>query len=231
MSCDKCNDTGWIIYYDELKRSIAKECTCRGRMIAEARLKNSGMQEIFQGKTLDNFDGKHLKALEVAKVKARDYIDNFEKIERKENNSVLFVGQVGAGKTHLTLAIGNALLNEKGVSVVYMPYRETMSNLKQWEYNDKHLFDEQMHKYSYCRLLIIDDLFKGRVDERELSFMFTIVNQRYLSKLPIICSSEKTNIQLLDIDEAIGSRLIDMARGHSVLFEGLELNHRVKGLV
>lgn len=43
--------------------------------------------------------------------------------------------------------------------------------------------------------------------------MFEIVNFRYFNNLPVIVSCEKRIEELLDIDEAVRSRLIEMSKG------------------
>lgn len=227
MKCEKCGGTGFILRRDSEGRDWARYCECRGRMISESRIKASGIGEAFKDKTIDNFNDKNLKPLAVAKEKAKDYIDKFESLEHKDHNSILFLGQVGSGKTHLSMAIANELMTKKNVSVVYMPYRETMTQLRQMELRDKHSYDELMHKLTFSRVLVIDDLYKGKLDEKEINYMFQIINTRYLNKMPFICSSEKSHLEIIDIDEGIGSRLIEQAKGHSCLLEGKELNHRI----
>ena len=54
---------------------------------------------------------------------AKEYVKNFDK--SCKNKSIIFVGQVGSGKTHLSMAIANSLM-EKGVGVLYMPYRDNI---------------------------------------------------------------------------------------------------------
>ena len=86
---------------------------------------------------------------------------------------------------------------------------------------------------------MIDDLYKGAVtknrmgyevaNEADLRAMFEIINYRYLKKLPIIVSSEYTTDRLLSFDEAIGSRIIQMCKGHIVELKGQELNYRLGG--
>ena len=58
------------------------------------------------------------------------YAKNFKSLEKERCNSIMFMGQVGAGKSHLSLAIANELM-EDGVGVVYMSYREVITRLKQ----------------------------------------------------------------------------------------------------
>lgn len=226
--CSKCQGSGFVLVLDENRREIARPCDCRERMIAENRLKASGISESFQRKTFDAFNPNGNDVLAKAKSKAMHYAEVFEQIEDKTQNSALFLGQVGCGKTHLSMAIANYLLKEKNIAVVYMPYRETMTLLKQLARDDKYKYESEIHRLINARVLVIDDLFKGSITDADINYVFQIVNTRYLNNKPFICSSEKTHLQLLDIDEAIGSRLIEQAKGHTVLFnEDRKLNHRL----
>lgn len=223
--CEKCRDTGWIMY-EENGYTMSRACECREKMLTEIRLRKSGISEAFRKRTLDNYDTRGIKALEVAKKTATNYIEHFLENEKETANSIMFLGNPGTGKTHLSLAIANYLLNEKGVSCLYMPYRETMTELKQLR-EDKYKFDEKMYQLTTARLLIIDDLYKGTVTDADLNYMFQIVNQRYLNSLPFICSSEKQPMQLIEFDEAIGSRLLEQAKGNIITFNDKKLNYRI----
>lgn len=227
MICEKCNGDGFVLIVKD-GREYARPCECREVTLAENRLNASGISDGFRKKRFDNFDPKEIEILKRALEKSKHYCSEFKNIEKTNRNSALFLGQVGCGKTHLSMAIANELL-DAGIGVVYMPYRETMTILKQLQISEKYEYEKEMHRLVNARVLIIDDLFKGSVKEADINFMFQIVNTRYLNSKPFICSSEKTHLELLDIDEAIGSRLIEQAKGHTVLFnKDIKLNHRLK---
>lgn len=58
--------------------------------------------------------------------------------------------------------------------------------------------------------------------------MFEIINYRYLNSKAIIVSSELTQDRLLDFDEAIGSRIIEMCKSRIGEAIGIENNYRLK---
>ena len=72
-----------------------------------------------------------------------------------------------------------------------------------------------------------------RLDNFDFSTSIAIVNElinhRYFNNLPIINSSECSVGRLLDIDEALGSRLMEMTKDRVVELRGKELNYRVYG--
>ena len=73
------------------------------------------------------------------------------------------------------------------------------------------------------------DLFKGKITESDINIMFQLINHRYFNNLPIIVSSEFSVLRLMDVDEALGSRLIEMSKGRVVELMGKELNYRIYG--
>ncbi len=205
----------------------AKECECRSLRIAEEKLKASGVSEEFRKKTFDNFNYERSVEVMEAFMKAKSYSKNFEKIRVTRKNSVMFIGQVGSGKTHLAIAISNILL-DKGIGVIYMPYRDSITNLKQ-SITDSENFQREISKYKNAQVLLIDDLFKGAITKSDINIMYEIVNYRYFKSLPIITTGEKTIDDLIEIDEAIGSRLYEMSKNYVAEIAGEKLNYRIYG--
>ena len=52
-------------------------------------------------------------------------------------------------------------------------------------------------------------------------------NNRYLKQKPLIISTEKSLEEILDFDEAVGSRIIEMEGENVVLFGKDSNNHRL----
>ena len=225
MSCEKCNGSGFILVHRD-GYDFAVSCECRERDIADARMRASGIGEKYKSKRLSNYETKGNEILTKAKEIASDYISGFFDNAKTQKNSAMFLGTVGSGKTHLSLAIANELL-EQGVGFYYMPYRETMMELKQNAINDKYKYEEKMHRLTTARVLVIDDLFKGKITDTEIGYVFQIINQRYLNGLPFVLSSEKMPSDLMEIDQAIASRLIEQAKGHVAILNDERLNHRL----
>jgi len=64
-----------------------------------------------------------------------------------------------------------------------------------------------MNRYKNARVLLIDDLFKGSISKSDINIVFEIINHRYFNNLPVIVSTEKSFEELIEIDEAVGSRI------------------------
>lgn len=223
--CEKCRDSGWIGYDDEKGCFCSKRCDCWAMREAKRIMRKSEISTEFQGKGFNDYDTKGNEQLEHAKAKAIEYFRQFQKIEHTRRNSILFCGQVGSGKTHLGTAICSNLMN-LNIPVIYMAYRNTVTRLKQ-EIVDAKEYDKDIGQYIKARVLYIDDLLKGKITESDINIMYEIINYRYMNNLPIIVSTEKSLEQLLDFDEAIGSRILEMCRGNIVILQGRELNYRL----
>ncbi len=176
--------------------------------------------------TFTNFEVWN-SASERAKDTAVAYYTDFAEVRNKRRNSILFCGQVGSGKTHLSVALGLNLLKQK-IKVVYMPYRDIITKIKQ-NMLDQEYYIKTISKYQLCEVLLIDDLFKGKINESDINIVFEIINYRYLNFLPIIVSSEFSIERLLNFDEAVGSRIYEMSKDYVVDIEkDMNNNYRLR---
>jgi DNA replication protein DnaC len=207
-------------------REIVRRCECFALRRARELAQNSGISEEFGKKTFENFDAGENPQLIVAKTKALEFARNFERVEHDRRNSILICGQVGSGKTHLGTAICGDLMN-RGVAVLYMPYRNAITRLKQ-NIIDEAVYNRELGRYASARVLYIDDLLKGKLTESDANIMYEIVNYRYMNNMPFVISTEKTINDLLAFDEAIGSRLIEMCRSNIIHLQGKDLNYRLR---
>jgi len=224
--CEKCKDALFIFKRDEKGYEVAIPCECREKRNAKKRMMASGISEEDLQKGFSDFLTLDEKELVTAKQISIKYFKDFQNIKDSRANSILLCGAVGRGKTTLGLAITNNLL-ASGVPVLYMPYRDTITELKQ-NIIDEVAYREKMHKLKNVSVLFLDDLFKGKITESDINIMYEIINHRYLQRLPLIISTEKTQEELLDIDEAIGSRIIEMSKAYIVSFDKSVPNYRLR---
>lgn len=225
LHCEKCRDMGYVLTEQD-GVEVAVRCECYEKRMALIRMKNSGIPEEFSKKGFQDFETMGISALETAKQKAEMYCGNFRKIESDRQNSIIFCGQPGSGKTHLGMAICNSLLNACNVPVSYMAYRNAVTVIKQ-TVTSKEDYYAAINQYCTTRLLYIDDLLKGRTTDADTNILYEIVNYRYMHSKPIIISTEKLPAALVDFDEAVGSRILEMCRGNIIQLQGKELNYRL----
>lgn len=116
----------------------------------------------------------------------------------------MFLGQVGSGKTYLSIAILNVLM-------------------------DNEYYTKKIPRFKNAKVLFVYDLFKGSFSGSDVNIMFEIINHRYFNGMPVIVSCEKSVEELLKIDEAIGSRLVEMCKVSIVEIRDKRLNYRMCG--
>lgn len=208
------------------------ECSCSERKRIEKLFAFSEITPSMRSRNMDNFiTHNRPECVAVAYETAEQYLDSFEDCKNKQKNSIFLGGRPGSGKTHLLLAVANALI-ERGHSVLYFPFVEGLDELRSEIRDNGPNYQRKLERLQRSPLLFIDDLYKSRKGEEptkyEIKFLFSVVNYRYLNNLPMLLSSELTIDQVLFWDEAIGSRLAEMCSNAIVhLTEGKGLNYRL----
>lgn len=215
-SCNKCKDHEYIlITQDGYTKAIP--CECKAIKDLERLIKNSGLSDTFLEKNFGNFlenkKNNAIKQICMQYVSERCYL----------TDSIFIAGNVGSGKTHLAMAIANNLLH-KNISVIYIDYRIFMTNIKQLML-DRDEYYRQMETMRNADILLIDDLYKGKITPTDINVMFEIINTRYLAKKQMIITSELPISAILEIDEGLGSRIYEMAKNFTLLSE--DENHRL----
>lgn len=122
----------------------------------------------------------------------RRYVEKWDEI-RLENMGLLLYGPVGTGKTFYAACIANALL-DKGVPVMMTSFARIV-NTMQGMYNGRQEYLDKLVSYP---LLIIDDLGAERGSEYMLEQVYSVVDARYQTGLPLIVT---TNIPVSEIKE------------------------------
>ncbi|WP_240486413.1 ATP-binding protein [Bacillus haynesii] len=216
----------------EWKDTYSKQCDCVRRKKLARLMAASGITEEFEKLVFGNFrtEGRP-DLIKEAYDCAVEYFKDFEKIRGERSNSIALLGQPGSGKTHLLIAIMNNLIKTKFVNCLYFPYVEGTGDLRK----DFDQLETKLDAMRKVDVLFIDDLFKPaqgkpRATEWQIEQIQSVVNYRYLNHLPLLVSSELTTDELLDIDEALGSRIHQMCREYTVIIKGdrMKLNYRLE---
>lgn len=230
--CEICRDEEWLF---DLINNSARPCKCREAKLYKKIIESCGITESFLEKNFENYRVTN-KQTEVALNIARDYANTYKLIKDTKNNSLALLGQVGSGKTHLTIAVANKLM-ANNIGVRYMQYREDIPRIKRAATNEEE-YTREINKYKNAKILLIDDLYKSAISKGQFGeylndadkrIIFEIINYRYVKGIPIIVSSECSMRTLIDLDEGIGSRILEMCKGHIVEIVGKENNYRLRG--
>lgn len=232
--CRLCRNKGIIVRLEErngIYIEISSECKCMETRRSILRMKRSGLKDIIKEYTFEKFVASE-PWQQVIRDAAVEYARN------PERRWFFLGGQSGAGKTHLCTAICRELLLE-GKSVQYMLWRDDISKIKAAAM-DPETLDPIMHRFKTVSVLYIDDLFKTgkapdgsyqRPTTADINYAFEIINYRYNNpELLTIISSEWSEDDLLDIDEATAGRIYERAVTFSIAKDRCR-NYRIKNAV
>lgn len=216
-NCAKCRD----LLYTFNTQGQAVPCECKNKVESLEKLNKCGLEEAFKKMTFDNYEVVSEKQIK-AKLKAIDYCRNF----KNTNASLLITGRPGAGKTHLASAAMLKLI-EQNIACKYELYTDMLINLKQSVMDEENHIREK-EKYYNPRVLFLDDFLKGKPTEADFKQIFALINHRYKVDKPMIISTELSLNQIIQWDEAIGSRINQMCKGYVIEFGRDVNNYRLR---
>lgn len=229
FDCPKCRNRGHVAVPKEDGGIFFRECGCMAIRRCVWEMEKSGLQNTIREKTFEAFlDREPWQKAIKAGVQA---------YSKSPTGWLLLCGQSGSGKTHLCTAVCRERLLA-GDPVRFMPWREKISQLKALSFDSEER-DKLLRDFKEAPILYIDDLYKtGKAPDgsasptgADVALAFEILNHRYNNHLPTILSTEKSPQELVDIDEATGSRVIEAARKHIYAIEkNPKRNYRLRGI-
>lgn len=212
--CSKCLNRGKIwraVNQAGRWTTLPVICDCWRVRASILRLKHSGLMgslhRISEFVAEEPWQKAMLKA-------ATDYLA----ADKSHGESLFLGGAVGSGKTMLGSAVCRELLLA-GHEVRYMPWVTEAARIKALAMDESQA--DEIDSYRRAEYLYIDDLFKpvpgqARPTSADVKLAYDIINYRYINHLPMIVSSEKYTHELMEIDEATVSRLVEMCKGYTV---------------
>jgi DNA replication protein DnaC len=192
---------------EKLRREKAKE------KVEERKenLRSEGLSDMdsqaARSMTLDKDDGSFPFMSNLAKK----YTQNWQTVYKSGKGGLILWGSPGTGKTYFATAIGNAI-REQGVSVG----RVTAANLVEalsGMYDGEKRTKVQM--LNYCDLLILDDLGAERDTQYGREVIFSLVDDRYKRKKPLIVT---TNLTMKQMQEPM-TRKGEVDMGYKRIFD------------
>ena len=204
-TCPACSDKGYI---------NSRRCAChlnilKDLMRSEVEKRAPLSDCTFENFSLDYYSDEPDDDGIVPKQRAEKILDASRRFAQNfsiNSKNLLFLGSTGLGKTHLSLAIANVVIN-KGYSVCYGTSHNICQDLRSESFGRDDL-EYSTIKLINADLLILDDLGTEVDNPYNIASIYNIINQRILSKLPTIISTNYDFDELLDkYDQRITSRL------------------------
>jgi len=191
----------------------------RQRVLNE-RLLNAGIPPRFQACSLDTWaagdDATKLKAWNYATGYVEAFSENFE-----VGRSMMLLGQVGTGKTHLATGILQQVIRNfgsQGLLGRYVTAGGIIRSVKDTFGNQGKTESQVYADLIAAHLLVIDEVGVQHVTDFERTVLFEVINGRYEQLKPTLVVS---NLGLPDLRQCLGDRAVDRLRdkgGLVVLF-------------
>lgn len=143
-----------------------------------------------------------------ASLSARNYVNRFPEL-KESGRGLLFYGSVGTGKSYLAACIVNALI-DKGIRCLMTDFGTIVREI-QSQFEGRQEYIERFSRYD---LLAIDDFAAERDTEYMSEIIYSVIESRYRSGLPLVITTNLTAEELKNPASAgkqrIYSRLYEM---------------------
>lgn len=173
-------------------------------------------------KTLEQFNWNWPKKINQAQVQ-----NLFRLAFLKDNASVIFIGGVGLGKTHLATALGHAACLQ-GHTVLFTTAIEAINTLSAAQAQCR--LKTELKKFLAPTLLLVDEVGYLPIDKTGADLLFQIISGRYEKGSTIITTNQlyKHWARIFNNDATITSAVLDRLLHHNetILIEGK--SYRVK---
>ena len=200
--CEVCKDTGYV---------KGKICECIKREAAQIIAEELSREMPLENCKFENFDLKYYSdKTDASGENARRRMTSILKLCKEyaigfspeTSKNLLFLGNTGLGKTHLSLAIVSAVI-EKGYMPIYASCENLFSEIESEKFSGKN--NGTYEAVLNADLLVIDDLGTEMTTSFTKSVLYNIVNTRILSGLPTIIN---TNLSMKEIESRYTARVL-----------------------
>lgn len=172
------------------------------------------------GKTLATFDFSAAKSINQAQIGA--LAENTSWVKNAEN--LVIFGPSGVGKSHLSAAIGHAMIAQD-IRVLFTSTTTLVQKLQ--TARKEYKLPETLNKLSRFPLLILDDIGYVKKDEHETSVLFELIAHRYESESIIITANQPfSEWDSIFPDNMMAVAAIDRLIHHSTIINIKENSYR-----
>jgi len=189
-NCPLCTGTGFRIV-ERSGLTAASKCDCGTEQRAERLIDGAKIPSNYRGATLANFDVPQDNpiakttlggALLQAKAFARDFPSD-------SPPGLLFIGEPGAGKTHLAVGVMKQLL-EKGHECLFFDYQNLLDRIRSGYNAASGASDKEAYRAALdAPVLLLDDLGAHRVTEWVEDTVTSIITYRCNHRKPLIATT------------------------------------------
>jgi DNA replication protein DnaC len=200
-------------HVDYLAQLVEGEFTMRDVRSTERRIRNARFPVV---KTLDDFQWSWPRKIN------RPQIQNLFRLDFiATNTNAVFIGNVGLGKTHLSIALGRAACLA-GHSVLFTTAVDIINTLAAAKSAGQ--LKRDIRRYTRPGVLHIDELGYLPIDKLGADLMFQVISQRY-ERAPTVITTNRAYKhwpQIFNNDSTLTSAILDRVLHHvdTVVIEG-----------
>ena len=172
-----------------------------------SKLAAADIPERFRGKTLENFvadttDKRRVLGDAIAYAQSVD-------AALETGKSLIFIGGVGAGKTHVSVGIAQSFM-QSGKTVRFSRAVKVVRRIRDsWRKESSETEEQAIMRFVSPDLLIMDEVGVQYGTEAEQLLIFEVMNERYERRKPTIILS---NLNKDGVEKYIGARAFDRLR-------------------
>lgn len=198
-NCSACEDRGYL--------PDGSLCSCYQQERMQEVLARSGMSEAMRRYRFDNFSVDGFDKPEDTQKKVQWCRQFAAQIVQGTCQDALFLrGDVGRGKTHLSSAIANVVL-DGGKTVIYKRAADLFDMIRQYKYEEgTQRWNEVFEQLINCDLLVIDDLGAERATDFVTEQLVLLLEERNYRSKPWVINS---NLKLSQIQDNYNTRVSD----------------------
>lgn len=165
--------------------------------------------------------------------KAADYIKNFDEIRKSRQNWIAFLGAPGTGKTTQAALSARLLIDKKLVPVRFYNAFDLTRKLIATRSRPAD-YEAIFSEFEEAPVVVLDDFLK--ILPSPNSFEYASFKEaatraiwaRYDARKPLILTSQRTQKEFWDFDEALAGRVFEMCAGRVVEFGENSKNWRLE---
>jgi DNA replication protein DnaC len=152
-------------------------------------------------------------------AKVQSYAERWPS-QLKTGESLILIGTIGTGKTHLVIALCKAVARQR-FSARYCTVLNLLREVRAtWRKPSVHSEAEVVGHFSGVHLLALDEIGAQYATEGERVLLFDIINARYERMLPTVVVGNAT---IQEIEHCLDQRSVDRLRengGRALVFQG-----------
>lgn len=215
LYCGNCHSRkqGWRVFPDGSRRKVSCLCICETKAYDEEQQRLKEEQKALRIKQLrvNGIQDKSLRDATFANArpmpmidKALRYVERWDEM-RADNIGLLMWGNTGNGKTYAAACIANALI-DKGVPVLITSFGRILSAITGLFAEERVAYMDSLNEFP---LLILDDLGAERQSQFALETVYSVIDNRYKARLPLIVTTNCTMQELKNAANMDYQRIYD----------------------